>query len=108
MKRPETYLAVLLAMVAWAVWDSYRGPAKQITGRIYVLGVRLYQATGRPLLESRIRCRYSPTCSEYSIQAVQEFGIREGLVLTFIRLNSCTRDVPMGTAAPLHRGDGEQ
>ena len=101
MRRPETHLAALATLVVALVADSYRDPAFQCTGRLFVLGVHLYQASGRPLLEGRIRCRYTPTCSEYSIQAVREYGIREGLMLTVNRLNSCTTDVPLGTQAPL-------
>lgn len=103
MKRPETYLVALFIVIVLAVLDSYRSPANQITGHLYVSGVELYQTFGRPLLRGRIRCRYHPTCSEYSIEAVREYGIRRGLVLTLTRIKSCTRDVAVGTHYPLAR-----
>lgn len=49
------------------------------------------------------RCRYYPTCSEYSIEAVREYGVRRGLVLTVTRIKSCTINVPLGTHDPLAR-----
>jgi uncharacterized protein len=34
-------------------------------------------------------CRYLPTCSEYSIEALQTFGIFKGLCLSVKRILSC-------------------
>lgn len=34
-------------------------------------------------------CRYSPTCSEYSIMVLKQYGILYGLFLTAKRLLSC-------------------
>ena len=53
------------------------------------------------MLSGLIACRYDPTCSVYSIQAVQKYGIRWGLVLSVKRLLSCTRSVPFGTFDPV-------
>ena len=101
LKRPETYLAMLFLLLALAALDSFRNPAQQITGRLYVGGVRMYQAIGRPLMKEYVKCRYQPTCSEYSIEAVQKHGIRNGVRLTVRRINSCQTTVPMGTADPV-------
>lgn len=101
LRRPETYLVALLILIVLAALDSYRSPATQVTGRLYVSGVHLYQTFGRSPLNGRIRCRYSPTCSEYSIEAVRKYGVRRGIVLTLTRIRSCTTAVPVGTLAPL-------
>lgn len=101
LKRPETYLAALFILIVLGVLDSFRQPDDQVTARIYVGAVHLYQAVGRPLLEERIQCRYRPTCSEYSIEAVKRHGIRRGLALTVKRLNSCTTAVSLGTLDPV-------
>ena len=34
-------------------------------------------------------CRYTPTCSEYSIEALRKFGPIKGLYLTLKRILSC-------------------
>jgi len=101
LKRPETYIAVFFLVIALAVIDSFRKPADQLTALVYIEGVKLYQTVGRPVLENHIRCRYKPTCSDYSIQAVQAQGIRHGLLLTVRRINSCQTNVPMGTYNPV-------
>ena len=34
-------------------------------------------------------CRYLPTCSEYSIEALKEFGLVKGIYLSIKRILSC-------------------
>ena len=34
-------------------------------------------------------CRYLPTCSEYSIEALKTYGFTKGLLLSFKRIMSC-------------------
>ena len=34
-------------------------------------------------------CRYLPTCSEYSIDALKEFGFIKGLLMSIRRIFSC-------------------
>ena len=34
-------------------------------------------------------CRYLPTCSEYSIEALKTYGFAKGLSLSFKRIMSC-------------------
>ena len=97
LKRPETYLAVLFLLAIFLAADTFRRPEKQITGWFYIGAVRIYQFAGRPLMNNWIECRYQPTCSDYSIEAVRKHGIQTGLVLTYNRINSCRTDVPRGT-----------
>jgi putative membrane protein insertion efficiency factor len=101
LKRPEIYLAPVLLLYALAAVDSFRQPSRQVTARAYLAAVHGYQHYGRPLLLPYIRCRYRPTCSEYSMQAVRKWGIRHGLLLTTRRLLSCTSAVPDGTPDPV-------
>lgn len=101
LKRPETYLAVFVLFVAAAAADTFRPADRQVSARVYVGLVEFYQADISPRLRSYIRCRYEPTCSEYSKQAVTRFGITEGLVLSWRRLRSCQRTVTPGTVDPV-------
>jgi putative membrane protein insertion efficiency factor len=101
LKEPRTWLAALTCLFVLALLDTCRAPADQVTARIYICGVRVYQACGRPLLKGRVRCRYHPTCSEYSIEAVRKHGLRRGLVLSCKRIGSCQGDVSPGTPDPV-------
>ena len=47
------------------------------------------------------RCRYTPTCSAYGLEAVQRYGTRQGLRLTAARLRRCRPGVGYGTADPV-------
>tara|TARA_B100000989_G_C19335868_1_gene382858 strand:+ start:153 stop:404 length:252 start_codon:yes stop_codon:yes gene_type:complete len=46
-----------------------------------------YKYLVSPLLGNS--CRYLPTCSEYSIEALKEFGLVKGLLLSFKRILTC-------------------
>jgi uncharacterized protein len=101
LKKPHTYLAMLACFYATAALDSYRPPSNQWTAKVYIGAVHLYQEYGRPISSKYIQCRYRPTCSEYSLEAVRVYGIKCGLALTYHRLASCTKAVPLGTQDPV-------
>ncbi len=82
LRTPGPYLGVLFLGLCLLTMDAAREPEWQVSARLYIALVKLYQEHASPALEGRIRCRYDPTCSRYSIGAVQEFGIAKGLVLT--------------------------
>ena len=101
MKRPGPWLCVVALLLSLAALDACRVPEKQVTARIYLAAMGFYQRDVHPLTSRFIRCRYNPTCSHYSVEAVERFGIARGLWLTVKRLASCNRSVPMGTYDPL-------
>jgi putative membrane protein insertion efficiency factor len=101
LKNPATYLVFVLVLVGLAGADSLRPPDRQLTGKAYVALVHGYQHFGRPVSNKFVACRYSPTCSEYSVEAVRKYGIRRGVALSVKRLSSCTRAVPFGTVDPV-------
>ena len=49
--------------------------------------IRFYMRFISPLLPRR--CKYLPTCSDYAVQAVREYGVRRGFVLAGWRLLRC-------------------
>jgi putative membrane protein insertion efficiency factor len=56
--------------------------------RVLVLApVKAYQRLVSPLL--RPRCKYVPSCSEYAVLAVREFGVARGVILAGWRLLRC-------------------
>lgn len=101
LRKPHFWLAIVLVGLVGAGLDSCREPPDQITGRLYVRLVRGYQYVSRPCLGNYIQCRYRPSCSEYSMEAVRRYGIRKGLWLTVSRLCRCTGSVPPGTDDPV-------
>ncbi len=62
--------------------------------KIIILIIKAYQITLSPLLGSN--CRFNPTCSEYTIQAVNEHGVYRGLILGVKRISKCHPLGPKG------------
>ena len=56
-----------------------------------ILALKFYKGWISPLLPPA--CRFLPTCSQYGVQAIEEFGPSQGLILTAWRLARCT---PLG------------
>ena len=53
----------------------------------FVAAIRFYQLVISPWLPPS--CRYTPTCSQYAIEALRRYGLFRGLVLTLSRLSRC-------------------
>ena len=49
--------------------------------------IKIYKFLISPFLGQS--CRYSPTCSDYSIEALKNFGFFKGLYLSVKRILSC-------------------
>ncbi len=58
-----------------------------ILRRLVVSVVRLYQLIVSPHLGTN--CRYRPTCSQYMIDAVEEWGVIKGMWLGLRRISRC-------------------
>lgn len=55
--------------------------------RIVISGIGLYQRFLSPFLGRS--CRFYPSCSQYSVQSLQKYGLVKGLRLTVVRLAKC-------------------
>ena len=54
---------------------------------ILIKFIKAYKYLISPLLGNS--CRYLPTCSEYSIDALKEYGFFKGLYMSIKRILSC-------------------
>jgi putative membrane protein insertion efficiency factor len=52
-----------------------------------ILPIKLYQILISPLLGNN--CRFIPTCSNYTIEAINKFGIFKGINLGIKRIKKC-------------------
>ena len=55
--------------------------------KILILIIKIYQYLISPLLGSR--CRFLPTCSEYFIESLNEYGLLKGCYKGIKRILSC-------------------
>ena len=54
---------------------------------LLVIPIKLYQILISPILGPK--CRYHPTCSQYSIEAINKHGPFKGTWLAIKRISSC-------------------
>jgi putative membrane protein insertion efficiency factor len=74
--------AALIALPAW----------------LMIAAVRLYQMFLSPLLGQH--CRFTPSCSEYFIQAVKKYGAVRGAFRGVLRICRCNPFHPGGHDPP--------
>jgi uncharacterized protein len=60
--------------------------------KFFILPIRIYQVTLSPLLGAN--CRHQPSCSQYTIEAILEWGVLKGVWLGIRRISRCH---PWGT-----------
>ncbi|MCL4490952.1 MAG: membrane protein insertion efficiency factor YidD [Nitrospirae bacterium] len=54
---------------------------------LIIILIKLYQYLISPVLPSS--CRFTPSCSEYSLEAVKKYGALKGGYLSFRRVLRC-------------------
>jgi len=60
---------------------------KNLLSKLLIGLIKLYQVTLSPYIGRA--CRYTPTCSNYGIEAIQKHGPFKGFWLTLKRVLSC-------------------
>lgn len=66
---------------------------RELSKQMVTLPILAYQYGVSPLLLPS--CRFIPSCSEYAKQAIERFGVRQGVIMSLRRLLRCH---------PLHPG----
>lgn len=73
-----------------------------IARTVFILPIRVYQLLISPILPPS--CRYMPSCSEYTAQAIERFGVARGILKGLRRILRCN---PLGGSGfdPVENGD---
>jgi putative membrane protein insertion efficiency factor len=53
----------------------------------FILLIKLYQYGISPLLGPK--CRFTPTCSQYALEAFKKYGLFKGMWLAVRRISKC-------------------
>ncbi|MBO5833802.1 MAG: membrane protein insertion efficiency factor YidD [Alphaproteobacteria bacterium] len=61
----------------------------KLSQRLACAMVRAYQYAISPIIGGRAACRFTPTCSEYTRQAIEKYGIFRGVWLGIKRISRC-------------------
>jgi len=57
--------------------------------RIALFLINLYQSAISPMAGGRAACRFIPTCSEYTKQAIEKYGAARGIWMGMKRVSRC-------------------
>ena len=60
---------------------------KKIFSLLLIIPIKIYQTIISPLLGPS--CRFTPTCSQYAVEAIQKYGPFKGSWLSFKRILKC-------------------
>ena len=60
---------------------------KRIFSLLLIIPIKIYQIIISPLLGPS--CRFTPTCSQYAVAAIQKYGPFKGSWLSFKRILKC-------------------
>lgn len=74
-------------MPSAAFWSRLLSSCKRMAAWPLILLVRFYQLCISPLTPPS--CRYTPTCSQYALEALRKYGPLKGGWLTLKRLARC-------------------
>ena len=55
--------------------------------KIFLLPIRFYRYFISPLTPPT--CRFDPTCSQYAINSIEEYGIFKGSIMAIKRISKC-------------------
>ncbi len=59
----------------------------QILSIPFILLINFYQYVISPALGPK--CRFTPTCSHYAVDALKKYGLFKGMYLAIIRISKC-------------------
>ena len=55
--------------------------------KLFILPIKFYRYFISPLFPPS--CRFTPTCSQYAIESIEEFGVIKGGILAIKRISKC-------------------
>ena len=65
--------------------------------------IKTYRALSHPIYNTLdrfninpIKCKYTPTCSEYAIEAISKYGFIKGTIMGAKRIHRCAPGYPGG------------
>ncbi len=69
------------------IYQKFIQKTGRLLSNLLIIPVKIYQLIISPLLPPS--CRYYPSCSQYTIQALQKHGPVKGMYLSIKRILSC-------------------
>lgn len=67
--------------------SSVKEILKKVVNFPFIILIRFYQVCISPFTMSS--CRFTPTCSQYALEAFRKYGPLKGFILSFKRIIRC-------------------
>ncbi len=61
---------------------------KQLLRKLFIFPIRIYQVSLSPLLGAN-KCQFEPSCSHYTVESIQEWGVGKGIWMGMKRIGRC-------------------
>jgi uncharacterized protein len=101
VSRRRKAAVTALVLLGLLIVDLTRAPADQLSAKVLLGGIHLYQATLSPFNRRiGVRCRFQPTCSHYGEGAIRKYGALVGTGKAVWRILRCGPWTPAGTVDP--------
>jgi len=68
--------------------DDIMGVIKKVSAFPFIMCIRFYQLALSPYLGGS-KCRFTPSCSQYTAAAIEKYGPIKGIFLGIKRLSKC-------------------
>ena len=108
-KRRVWWRVAAMVIALAALCDWFQPPNRQVSVVLYnTIVIKGYRLLLQPWGRYFVRCRFRPTCSVYSEEAMKEHGFPKGVWLTTSRLFRCMPWVPFGTQDPVPKARIEE
>ena len=75
---------------------SFVSTASEVGKWAAVSLIKMYRVSRRKVLPGLQTCRYTPTCSQYTLEAIQKYGVFRGSWMGFKRIMRCHPGRPGG------------
>lgn len=80
----------LAAIFILIMFDVSQMPEKQVTAKVLIFGITVYQKTLSHRLSGLIQCKFQPTCSHYTKTSIEYYGAFWGTIKGAQRLWRCS------------------
>ena len=99
-RRRRWILGGTVALVLLGL-DLGRPPSAQVSARMLIGGIDVYQATlSRLMPAAGVKCRFQPTCSHYAEGSIRKHGALAGTARAAWRILRCGPWTEQGTVDP--------
>ena len=80
-------MRVTFRILSYAKLQDFSLMLGKVFSRLFIIPIRIYQVTLSPFLGQN--CAHTPTCSNYAIEAINEWGVLKGFWLAIKRVIRC-------------------